>query len=110
VQRHRLTQKKVRGKIVSQLPVLRDCAELAQLPVDLVKTTDFNVLDLRLGKSIYGKEQMEDFARFQDSQNTRRAYLAETAKVEYLGRSGRTWVVAGENGGSASRTSPGTRS
>jgi hypothetical protein len=44
-----------------------------------------------LGKSIYSKEQMEDFARFQDSQNTRRAYLAETAELAYLGRSGGEW-------------------
>jgi hypothetical protein len=52
---------------------LRDCAEPAQLPVDPVKITDVNVLDLGLGKSIYSKEQMEDSARFQDSQDTRRA-------------------------------------
>jgi hypothetical protein len=59
--------------------------------VDPVKITDVNVLDLGLGKSIYSKEQMEDFARFQDSQNNRRAYLAETAELAYLGRSGREW-------------------
>jgi hypothetical protein len=63
----------------------------SQLPVDLVKITDVNVLDLGLGKSIYSKEQMEDFLRFQDSQNTRRAYLAETAELAYLGRSGGEW-------------------
>jgi hypothetical protein len=59
--------------------------------VDPVKITDVNVLDLGLGKSIYSKEQMEDFARFQDSQNTRRAYWAETAELAYLGRSGGEW-------------------
>jgi hypothetical protein len=57
--------------------------------VDPVKITVVNVLDLGLGKSIYSKEQMEDFARFQDSQNTRRAYLAETAELAYMGRGGR---------------------
>ncbi len=41
--------------------------------MDPVKITDVNVLDLGLGKSIYSKEQMEDSARFQDSQDTRRA-------------------------------------
>ncbi len=82
---------------------MRDCAEPAQLPVDPVKITDVNVLDLGLGKSIYSKKQMEDFARFQDSQNTRREFLAETAELAYLGRSG-------GNGGLASRTSPGIRS
>ncbi len=44
-----------------------------------------------MGKSIYSKEQMEDFARFQDSQNTRRAYLVEKAELAYLGRSGGEW-------------------
>ncbi len=34
---------------------------------------------------------MEDFARFQDSQNTRKAYLAEAAELAYLGRSGGEW-------------------
>jgi hypothetical protein len=38
--------------------------------VDPVKISDVNVLDLGLGRSIYSKEQMEDFALFQDSQNT----------------------------------------
>jgi hypothetical protein len=72
-------------------PALRDCAEPSQLPVDLVKISDVNVLDLGLGRSIYFKEQMEDFARFQDSQNTRKAYLAEAAELAYLGRSGGEW-------------------
>jgi hypothetical protein len=34
---------------------------------------------------------MEDFAWFQDSQNTRKAYLAEAAELAYLGRSGGEW-------------------
>ncbi len=61
--------------------------------MDPVKITDVNVLDLGLGKSIYSKEQMEDFARFQDSQNTSRAYLAETAELAYLGRSRGEWGI-----------------
>ncbi len=56
-----------------------------------VKISDVNVLDLGLGRSIYSKEQLEDFARFQDSQNTRKAYLAEAAELAYLGRSGGEW-------------------
>jgi hypothetical protein len=79
---------KLGGKWYCSFPALRDCVEPAQLPVDPVKVTDVNVLDLGLGRSIYSKEQMEDFARFQYSQNTRRAYLAETAELAYLGRSG----------------------
>jgi hypothetical protein len=31
-----------------------------------------------LGKSIYMKKQLDEFAAFQDSQGSRRAYLAET--------------------------------
>ena len=53
--------------------------------------SDVNLLNLGLGRSIYSKEQMEDFARFQDSQNTRKAYLAEAAELAYLGRSGGEW-------------------
>ena len=34
---------------------------------------------------------MEEFTRFQDSQNTRRAYLAEMAEITYLGRSRGEW-------------------
>jgi hypothetical protein len=59
--------------------------------VDPVKVSDVNLLNLGLGRSIYSKEQMEDFARFQDSQNTREAYLAEAAELAYLGRSGGEW-------------------
>jgi hypothetical protein len=56
--------------------------------VDPVKVSDVDILGLGLGKSIYSKEQMEEFARFQDCQNTRRAYLAETVELAYLGKSG----------------------
>ncbi len=38
-----------------------------------------------MGKSIYTKEQLDEFARFQDSQGTRKAYLAETAELAYTG-------------------------
>ena len=48
-------------------------------------------LSLHALLTIYSKEQMEDFARFQDSQNTRKAYLAEAAELAYLGRSGGEW-------------------
>jgi hypothetical protein len=44
------------------------------------------VNNIGLGKSIYMKEQLEEFARFQDSQGTRKAYLAETAEIAYIGR------------------------
>jgi hypothetical protein len=35
---------------------------------------------------MYTKEQLEEFGRFQDSQGTRKAYLAETAEMAYTGR------------------------
>jgi hypothetical protein len=42
--------------------------------------------DMRLGKNIDTKKQLDEFAAFQDSQGTRRAYLAETAELAYNGR------------------------
>ncbi len=59
--------------------------------MDPVKVSDVDILGHGLGKSIYSKEQMEEFVWFQDSQNTRRAYLAETAELAYLGRSRGEW-------------------
>jgi hypothetical protein len=56
------------------------------LPVDEVRIDPVTVNNIGLGKSIYTKEQLEEFARFQDSQGTRKAYLAETAEIAYIGR------------------------
>jgi hypothetical protein len=53
--------------------------------VDEVRIDPVKVNDIRLGNSIYTKEQLEEFARFQDSQGTRKAYLAETAEMAYTG-------------------------
>jgi hypothetical protein len=52
-----------------------------------VKIDPVEVNDIGLGKSIYTKAQLDEFARFQDSQGTRKAYLAETAELAYVGRS-----------------------
>jgi hypothetical protein len=52
------------------------------LPVDEVKIEPVNMNDIRLGKSIYTKKQLDEFAAFQDSQ----AYLAETAELANMGR------------------------
>ncbi len=49
------------------------------LPVDEVKIDPVEVNDVGLGKSIYTQEQLDEFACFQDSQGTRKAYLAESA-------------------------------
>jgi hypothetical protein len=53
------------------------------LAVDEVWIDPVKVIDIGLGKSIYTQEQLEEFARFQDSQGTRKAYLAETAEMAY---------------------------
>jgi hypothetical protein len=42
--------------------------------------------DINLSKSIYTKKQLDEFATFQDSQGTRRAYLAKTAELAYIRR------------------------
>jgi hypothetical protein len=82
---------KLGGKWYCSFPALRDCTEPSQLPVDPVKVFDVDILGLGMGKSIHSKEQMEKFIWFQDSQNTRRAYLAETAELAHLGRSKGEW-------------------
>jgi hypothetical protein len=77
---------KVGGKWYCSYPELKECHDLAMLLVDEVKIDPVEVNDVGLGKSIYTKEQLEEFARFQDSQGTRKAYLAETAELAYTGR------------------------
>jgi hypothetical protein len=49
---------------------------------------DIKVMNLGLGRSIYSPAQLEEFARFQESQGTRRAFLARRA---YNSRSGGQW-------------------
>jgi hypothetical protein len=56
------------------------------LPVNEVRIDPVTINNIGLGKSIYTKEQLEEFARFQDSQGTRKVYLAETAEMAYIGR------------------------
>jgi hypothetical protein len=65
------------------------------LPVDEVKIDLVTVNNIRLGKSIYMKKQLEEFATFQDSQGTRKAYLAETTELAYMGRNEKgVWGLA----------------
>jgi hypothetical protein len=78
---------KVGGKWYCSYPELKECHNPAMLPVDEVKIDPVEVNDIGLGKSIYTKAQLDEFARFQDSQRTRKAYLAETAELAYTGRS-----------------------
>jgi hypothetical protein len=66
--------------------VLKECHDPVMLPVDEVRIDPVKINNIGLGKSIYTKEQLEEFARFQDSQRTRKTYLAETAEMAYTGR------------------------
>jgi hypothetical protein len=47
---------------------------------------DVKVMNLGLGKSIFSPAQLEEFARFQESQGTRRAFLPESVERAYNGR------------------------
>jgi hypothetical protein len=78
---------KVGRKWYCSYPELKECHDPAMLPVDEVKIDLVEMSKIGLGKSIYTKEQLDEFARFQDSQGTRKAYLAETAELAYTGRS-----------------------
>jgi hypothetical protein len=52
---------------------------------------DVEVMSLGLKKSIYSPEQIQEFVRFQESQGTRRAFLAESAERAYNGRTRGEW-------------------
>ncbi len=56
------------------------------LPMDKMRIDPVTVNNIGLGKRIYTREQLKEFARFLDSQGTRKAYLAETAEMAYIGR------------------------
>jgi hypothetical protein len=72
--------------MVQSYPGLKECHDPEMLPVDEVRIDLVKVNDIGLGKSIDTKEQLEEFARFRDSQGTRKAYLAETAEMAQTGR------------------------
>jgi hypothetical protein len=76
----------VRGKWYCSYPELKECHDPAMLPVEEVRIDPVKVNNISLGKNIYTREQLEEFARFQDSQGTRKANLAETAEMAYSGR------------------------
>ncbi len=76
---------KVGGKWYFSYPELKECHDPEMLPVDEVRIDPVKVNDIGLGKSIYTQEQLDEFDRFQDSQGTRKAYLAETAEMAYSG-------------------------
>ncbi len=52
---------------------------------------DIKVMNLGFGRSIYSPAQLEEFACYQESQETRRAFLAESAERADNSRSGGQW-------------------
>jgi hypothetical protein len=90
-----LPRYKVGGKWYCSYPELKECHNPAMLPVNEVRIDPVEVNNIGLGKSIYTKEQLDEFALFQDSQGTSKAYLAETAELVYTGRTGNgEWGLA----------------
>ncbi len=59
---------KVGGKRYCSYPVLKECHDAAMLPVEEIRIDPVMINNIGHGKSIYTKEQLEEFARFQDSQ------------------------------------------
>jgi hypothetical protein len=73
------------GKWYCSYPELIECHDPEMIPVD-VQIEGLRMNDISLSKSIYTKKQFDEFATFQDSQGTRRAYLAETVELAYFGQ------------------------
>jgi hypothetical protein len=82
---------RLNGRWYCAFPEIRDCAEPGKIPMKPIAIDDVKVMDLGLGRSIYSPEQLEEFARFQESQGTRRAFLAESAERAYNTRVGGQW-------------------
>ncbi len=59
---------KVGGNWYCSYPELKECHDPEMLPVDEVKIDPVQISDIGFGKSIYTQEQLDEFARFQDSQ------------------------------------------
>ena len=62
-----------------------------KIPMKPIAIDDIKVMNLGLGRSIYSPAQLEEFARFQESQGTRHAFLAESAERAYHSRAGGQW-------------------
>ncbi len=77
--------------MVLTYPQIRDCSEPGRISIKPINIDDVDVMNLGLGRSIYSPEQLEEFMRFQESQGTRRAYLADSAERAYNSRVGGEW-------------------
>ncbi|OBQ32271.1 MAG: hypothetical protein AN484_28100, partial [Aphanizomenon flos-aquae WA102] len=76
----------IAGRWFCSYPELRDCSTPEELPVQAVKIEEGKITGQGLGRSIYSTKQVEEFLKFQDSHQVRRAYLAETAEIAYANR------------------------
>jgi hypothetical protein len=74
---------RLNGRWYCAFPEIRDCAEPRNIPMKPIAIDDIKVMNLGLGRSIYSPAQLEEFSRFQESQGTRRAFLAESAEKAY---------------------------
>ena len=82
----------IAGRWYCAYPAIQECAAPRDLPVEAMNIDKEDTLDLGLWRSIYSKEQIAKFLKFQDSQGTCKAYLAETAGLAYSNGSGDgTW-------------------
>jgi len=82
---------RLNGRWYCAFPEIRGCAEPGRIPMKPIAIDDIKVLNLGLGRSIYTPVQLEEFVRFQESQGTRRAFLAESAERAYNSRAGGQW-------------------
>jgi hypothetical protein len=72
-------------------PQIQDCSEPGRIPIKPINIDDVEIMNLGLGRSIYSPEQLEDFMRFQESQGTRQAFLADSAECAYNSQVGGKW-------------------
>ncbi len=86
-----LSRWRLNGQWYCAFPEIRDCAEPGWIPMKPIAIDDIKVMNLGLGRSIYSPAHLEEFARFQESQGTQRAFLAESAERAYYSRSGGQW-------------------
>jgi hypothetical protein len=71
---------RLNGQCYCAFPEIRDCVEQGRTPMKPIAINDIKVMNLGLGRNIYSPAQLEEFARFKESQGTQRAFLAESAK------------------------------
>jgi hypothetical protein len=82
---------RLNGRWYCAFPEIRDSAELGRIIMKPITIDNIKVMNLGLGRSIYSPVQLEEFPCYQESQGTRRAFLAESAERAYNSQSGGQW-------------------